>query len=163
MTQISLGIRPVWSESSLCAQWVVKGPRFLHADSENSAQTGRTAILLVFAGRTAILLVLSCRGSFIYARYGPRLRSFPWCSKCACAGILLNVKVLCLWQNQLFCCFQYSNIVILYHPGLLICQKTIRGLLDIYKPSEVHRSDGSVFGVVGGMLFACIFTLTFPQ
>ena len=35
-TQISLGIRPVWSESSLCAQWVAKDPRFLHADSEDS-------------------------------------------------------------------------------------------------------------------------------
>ena len=35
-TQISLGIRPVWSESSLCAQWVAKGPRLLlHADSED--------------------------------------------------------------------------------------------------------------------------------
>ena len=38
-TQISLGIRPVWSESSLCAQWV--DPMFLHADSEDSDQTGR--------------------------------------------------------------------------------------------------------------------------
>ena len=26
-TQISLGIHPVWSESSLCAQWVAKNPR----------------------------------------------------------------------------------------------------------------------------------------
>ena len=34
-TQISLGICPVWSESSLGAQWVAKGPRFLHADSED--------------------------------------------------------------------------------------------------------------------------------
>ena len=25
-TQISLGIRPVWSESSLCTQWIAKGP-----------------------------------------------------------------------------------------------------------------------------------------
>ena len=39
--QISLGIRPVWSESSLCAQWVAKDPIFLHADSEDSDQTGR--------------------------------------------------------------------------------------------------------------------------
>ena len=31
-TQISLGICPVWSESSLCTQWVAKDPRFLHAD-----------------------------------------------------------------------------------------------------------------------------------
>ena len=37
-TQISLGIRPVWSESSLCAQWVDKEPSFLHADSEDSDQ-----------------------------------------------------------------------------------------------------------------------------
>ena len=35
-TQISLGIHPVWSESSLCAQWVAKDPSFLHADSEYS-------------------------------------------------------------------------------------------------------------------------------
>ena len=34
-SQISLGIRPVWSESSLCAQWVAKDPSFLHADRED--------------------------------------------------------------------------------------------------------------------------------
>ena len=51
-TQISLGIRPFWSESSLCAQWVAKDLSFLHADSEDSDQTGRTPRLKVFAGRT---------------------------------------------------------------------------------------------------------------
>ena len=62
-TQISLGIRPVWSESSLCTQWVAKDPSFLHADSEDSDQTGRMPRLIwVFAGHTLILLVLSCRG-----------------------------------------------------------------------------------------------------
>ena len=35
---------------------------FLHADSEDSDQTGRMA---EFAGRTLILLVLSCRGSYV--------------------------------------------------------------------------------------------------
>ena len=40
-TQISLGIRPVWSESSLCAQWVTKGLSFLHADSKDPDQTGQ--------------------------------------------------------------------------------------------------------------------------
>ena len=35
-TQISLGILPVGSEFSLCAQWVAKDPMFLHADSEDS-------------------------------------------------------------------------------------------------------------------------------
>ena len=34
-TQISLGICPVWSESSQCAQWVAEDPIFLHADSKN--------------------------------------------------------------------------------------------------------------------------------
>ena len=33
-TQISLGIRPVWSVSSLCALWVAKDPMIFHADSE---------------------------------------------------------------------------------------------------------------------------------
>ena len=66
-TQISLGIRPVWSESSLCVQWVAKDPRFLHADSEDSDQTGRMPRLIwVFAGRTLTLLDLSCRGSFVF-------------------------------------------------------------------------------------------------
>ena len=45
--------RPVWSESSLCAQWVAKKLRFLHADSEDSDQTMRMPRLIwVFAGRT---------------------------------------------------------------------------------------------------------------
>ena len=64
-TQISLGICPVWSESSLCAQLVAKNPRFLHADSEDSDQTGPMPRLIwVFAGRTLILLVLSCHGLY---------------------------------------------------------------------------------------------------
>ena len=55
----------------VCAQrrfrsaWAsAKDPSFLHADSEDSDQTGRMPRLIwVFAGRTATLLVLSCRGS----------------------------------------------------------------------------------------------------
>ena len=70
-TQISLGIRPVWSESSLCTQWVAKDPSFLHADNEDVDQTGRMPRLVwVFAGHTLILLVLSCRGS-IFLKFAP--------------------------------------------------------------------------------------------
>ena len=48
-------------ESSLCSQWVAKDPRFLHADSEDSDQTGRMHTLIAVC--TLILLVLSYRGS----------------------------------------------------------------------------------------------------
>ena len=45
-TQISLGIRPVWSESLLCAQWVAKGSVLLQADSEDADQTGQISRLI---------------------------------------------------------------------------------------------------------------------
>ena len=48
-TQISLGICPDRSESSLCTEWMAKDPSFLHADSEDSERTGQ---IWVFAGRT---------------------------------------------------------------------------------------------------------------
>ena len=70
-TQISLGIRPVLSESSLCAQWVAKDPWFLHADGEDSDLTGRMPRLIwVFAGHTVILLVLSRGGSYLKRAFG---------------------------------------------------------------------------------------------
>ena len=67
-TQISLGIRPVWSESSLSA-WRKLGSLTTHwARSEDSDQTGRMPRLIsVFAGLTVILLVLSRGGSFYEA------------------------------------------------------------------------------------------------
>ena len=66
-TQISLGIRPVWSESSLSA-WRNLGPLATHwVHSKDSDLTGRMPRLIwVFAGRTVTLLVLSCRGSFYF-------------------------------------------------------------------------------------------------
>ena len=65
-TQISLGIRPVWSESSLSA-WRKLGSLATHwAHSEGSDQTRRMHRLIwVFAGRRVILLVLSRGGSNI--------------------------------------------------------------------------------------------------
>ena len=44
--------------------WVAKDPSFLHADSEDSDQTGDAQSDLSLCGRTLILLGLSCRGSF---------------------------------------------------------------------------------------------------
>ena len=45
-TQISLGIRPLWSESLLCAQWVAKDSCFRYADSEDSDLTWRIPMLI---------------------------------------------------------------------------------------------------------------------
>ena len=33
--QSGLGIRPIWSESLLCTQWIAKDQRFLHEDRED--------------------------------------------------------------------------------------------------------------------------------
>ena len=65
-TQISLGIRPVWSESSLSA-WRKLGSLATHWEhSKDSDQTGRMPRLVwVFAERTFILLVLSWGGSYM--------------------------------------------------------------------------------------------------
>ena len=65
-TQISLGIRPVWSESSLSA-WRKLEPLATHwAHSEDSDQTGwMPRLIWVFTGRTVTLLVLSCRGTIM--------------------------------------------------------------------------------------------------
>ena len=69
-TQFSLGIRPVWSESSLCAQWVAKDLSFLHADSEDSGQTGRMPKLIrVFAGRTCYFVGFVTRRLISDARF----------------------------------------------------------------------------------------------
>ena len=81
-TQISLGIRPVWSESSLSA-WRNLGSLTTHwSHSEDSDQTGRMPRLIwVFAGRTATLLVLSCRGSFLCFSFASPIT--------ICSGLLL--------------------------------------------------------------------------
>ena len=65
-TQISLGIRPVWSESSLSA-WRKLGSLATHwVHSEDSDQTERMSRLIwVFAGRTCHLLVLSWGSSYL--------------------------------------------------------------------------------------------------
>ena len=73
-TQISLGIRLVWSASSLSA-WRKLGPLATHwAHNKDSDQTGLMPRLIwVFAGCTVILLVLSCCGtkfSFMYWCFG---------------------------------------------------------------------------------------------
>ena len=68
-TEISLGIRSAWSESSLSALRKLGSLPIHYAHSDNSDQTGRMPRLIwVFAGCTVTLLILSCRGSYALTR-----------------------------------------------------------------------------------------------
>ena len=75
--QISLGIHPDWSESSLSA-WRKLGSLATHwAHSEDSDQTGRMPKLIwVFAGCTVILLVLSWWGWTLFWCTNPPVAEF---------------------------------------------------------------------------------------
>ena len=79
-TQISLGIHPVWSESSQCAVRVAKDSNCLQVDSKVSNQTGQLPRLRVFAGRTSF-----CRFCRVAAQMEFFTHFFP------------------LWQHSLFC------------------------------------------------------------
>ena len=105
-TQISLGIRPVWSESSLCAPWVAKDPSFLHANSEDPDQTGQMpSVIWVSAGRTATLLVLSWGGSFIRFLNSPQ---WSW-------------KIIFIFQT--FLILKFCNNFQVKHHGNITMQK----------------------------------------
>ena len=65
-TQISLGIRPVWSV--FAAQWVAKDLSFLHTDSEDSDQTGwMPRLISVIAGHTSFCWFYHERLILLYA------------------------------------------------------------------------------------------------
>ena len=111
-TQISLGIRPFWSESLLCAKWVAKDPSFLHADSEDTDQTGRMPrLILVFAGRTCYFVGFvvrwlicgqrmprSSRHSLSTVRLTINLRIYRRTDVCR----LIWAFVTCRWHNHPF-------------------------------------------------------------
>ena len=78
-TLISLGIRPVWSESLLCAKWVAKGARFFLAHSEDSDQTGRMPRLIwVFAGCTVTFYASSSASKGATSTI---FNAYVWCGK----------------------------------------------------------------------------------
>ena len=65
-TQISLGIRPVWSESSLSARRKLRSLATHWAHSEDSDQTGRMKGWSESSpGAQVISFILSCCGSFL--------------------------------------------------------------------------------------------------
>ena len=69
-TQISLGIRPVWSESSLCAQWVGMIPAFFMRTAKTLIRLGECPGWTEYSlSAHAILLVLSWGGSITLVAY----------------------------------------------------------------------------------------------
>ena len=101
-TQISLGIRPVWSKSSLSA-WRKLGSLATHlAHSGDSDQTRRMPRLSwVFAGRTVILSVLSWGGSFYLSNYYFALKAK------AASDTKPNVSQ---WKEMLWCQVSDCNL-----------------------------------------------------
>ena len=77
-TQISLSAQS--DQSSLSTHWVTKDPNFLHADSEDSDQTGQMPRLIpVFAGRTCYFVGFVMRRLNVFYFYSNALtRSFPF-------------------------------------------------------------------------------------
>ena len=106
-TQISLGIRPVWSESSLCAQWVAKVPSFLHADSEDSDQTGRMPRLIwVFDGRTCHIVGFVMR-RLKWAKQSYEIAALSKKPRPACTSIQTDLGLCCTHRSfWRFCCTQ---------------------------------------------------------
>ena len=110
-TQISLGIRPVWSESSLSA-WSKLGSFATHwANSEDSDQTVQMSRLIrVFAGRTLILLVLWCRCSIIPFFENNKL-PLLWSPRLSRTQL-----ILCGMHHLIFCGFSYLQNTSTYCP-----------------------------------------------
>ena len=100
-TQISIGIRPVWSESPLSA-WIKLGSTATHWEhSEDTDQTGRIPRLIwVFAGRTVILLVLSWSGSNKYSGSSHIIKPSLWFT-----------FVRCNFRTSLISVFRTSHIL----------------------------------------------------
>ena len=93
-TQISLGIRTVWSESLLCTQCVAKDTSSLHADSEDSDQTGRMPRLIwVFAGRTCHFVCFVMRRVILFTS-----------NIIKCANVHLQLWIIKI--NSWRCCLQ---------------------------------------------------------
>ena len=84
-------------QSSLCAQWVAKDPSFLHADREDSDQTGRMSRLIwVFAGRTCHFVGFVMR----------RLMCVPGFATLPCFLSILNIL---LWKLGQYTSWQMAQ------------------------------------------------------
>ena len=127
-TQISLGIRPVWSESSLSAWRKLQSLASHWAHSKDSNQTGRMPRLIwVFAWRTChfvgfVMRQLKCHSRVLkisFSRQTLGKYNKFWCPKVNFGGIwpLYQTKKLWvfIWINMLFflwCrCYSVANVM----------------------------------------------------
>ena len=135
-TQISLGIRPVWSQSSLCAQWVAKdsyfklpscGQRRLWSDwADAQADLSLRWAHSHFVGFVTMRLILS----FIAVHSGEQLwpmglklsfrKIFSFAErmngKTCCASSLKNIASFCLWKVKIIAlhiCGKYGLFIII--------------------------------------------------
>ena len=122
-TQISLGIRPVWLESSLSA-WRKLGSLATHwAHSEDSDQTGRMPRLIwVFAGRTYHFV------GFVMRRLILKKNKFCMNYFGTFTGPLLMMQTLSAYTYKNILVFKYTVII---HQFLFI--------LSSRKASMTHR------------------------
>ena len=103
-TQVSLGIRPVWSESSLCAQWVAKDPSF--------PSCGQRRLWSDWADARADLSLHWAHMPFCWFCHAVVQILFAWCNimcypaKCSIikSATFVNcfegIKRATTWQNQ---------------------------------------------------------------
>ena len=114
-TQISLGIRSVWSESLLCTHWVAMVLSFLHEDSGDWSDwaDAQPRLIWVFAGRTVILLVLSWGRSFRFL-----MQEFICCKSLYFR--VFFILQFCYWKfirgNSNLWCIVLSDVNTLYGP-----------------------------------------------
>ena len=107
-TQISLGIRPVWSESSLCAQWVAKDPSFFMRPAKTLISlSGCPGWFESWLGAHVILLVL------LWLNYDPtwEMESAWWSYKSWCWEIMNYTRIT---VNHQWMPFLYSTGDALY-------------------------------------------------
>ena len=156
-TQISLGIRPVWSQSSLSA-WRKLGSLATHwAHSEDSEQTGRMPRLSwVFNGRTGHIVgfvVLQLRYKVMKGEYQPEC-------------LLRNVKY-CLWNvwslpsppeinTEIWAAsWNTTNVLIKWDIMMLIKCHTcwLVGFLNVLYHSSLRAGTQFVYCVLAGICF----------
>ena len=116
-TRISLGIRPVWSESLLSA-WRKLGPLAIHwVCSEDWSDCADAPAYLSLAGRTATLLVLSRGGPLIlfcfqvaelYEDTLDRLKAVMQLHRWYCHRCVLLYDIIKTIPSQNFVLFSYN-------------------------------------------------------